>query len=206
MKVVSWILFVLSILVIPVFAIIGALGITEDSMTDLIIIGVVFFFILGFLSHIAIGFSHGEYDTAAKAVFYASFPAFIIPFIAVFLILMFIKFLDWVVYLFTDKHYVLSAVNFILEHALGIKMNKGGSSSSGKSNNEEVVIVQDSVREAKLKFVEKSQDYDPDSATYRQYFDRYRDELGYYWRTYDNGVNFVKEDDLDKLNRGDPLL
>ena len=53
MKVVSWILFVLSILAIPVFAIIGALGITEDSLTDLVIIGVVFFFILGFLSHIA---------------------------------------------------------------------------------------------------------------------------------------------------------
>ncbi len=207
MKVVSWILFVLSILAIPVFAIIGALGITEDSLTDLVIIGVVFFFILGFLSHIAIGFSCGEFDTAAKIVFYASYPAFIIPFIVVFLILMLIKLIDGLVYFFTDKHYVLSAVNYILEHALGIGKSRGRTSGSSKSNEKEkIVIVQDSVREAQLKFVEKSQDYDPDSATYRQYFDRYRDELGYYWRTYDNGVKFIKEDDLDKFNRGDPLL
>ena len=182
MKVVSWILFVLSILVIPVFTIIGALGITEDTLTDMVIIGVVLFFILGFLSHMAIGLSNGEFDTAKKIVFYASFPAFIIPFIVLFIILMLIKLIDAIIYFFTDKHYVLSGVNFILEHALGIGKSKGGSSGSRKSQKEEIIIVQDSAREAKLKFIEKNQDYDPDSVTYRQYYDRYRDDLGYYLR------------------------
>ena len=204
MKVVSWILFILSILAIPALVIIAATGITDDTITDMVVIGAIFFFILGFLSHVFISKSRGDFNVSAKIVYYASFPAFIIPFAVVFVVLMLLKAIDFLIYLLTDKHYILPAVNYVLKVTFGGGKNRASRNGyDGESSSGAIVTyaVIENGTERELTFLEQKQDIDADSPFYMNYYNRFIDDAGNYWRSYDDNENFVKET-VEQRERG----
>ena len=118
MKIASWILTALSyVLAIP-FIVVGVLS--KDIFYH--IFAAILFVALGFTAHVLINKAKSRGDDIGKdglAVYIISFPQFIIPFAAIFIILMIVKLADFFIYMLTDKHYVLNGVNFVLDVLLG---------------------------------------------------------------------------------------
>ena len=69
--------------------------------------------------------------------------------------------------------------------------------SKEKNNEEKIYVVMDGNNKRELKYVShigSTMDYNSKSPYQGKRYDTYVDDLGYYWRSYDNGKSFVKED------------
>ncbi|MDE5655060.1 MAG: hypothetical protein K2I46_05575 [Clostridia bacterium] len=200
MKVVAWILFVLSILVIPVFAIIGALGVFEDTMLELILIGVAGFFVFGFISHMLVTYSEGSRTKDGWALFILTYPAFIIPVGIIYLILLILSVIDGIIYIATGKRYISTALKWFRSTISNQRTEYDVEQEKKKEeekNKVKVYVVMDGYNKRKLKYVAHigpTMDYNDKSPYNGKYYGTYIDDLGYYWRSYDDGKTFVKED------------
>ncbi len=189
MRVLSWIFFIISILILPVFAVMGALKITDDTMTGMLIMGAIGFVFFGFISHVIIA---SRRDSGADAfVYYVTFPAFILPFIALCLILLALYILDQIIYACTDKHYVLSFIMQIYETCTG-KKNSVKNKNSDK-NTAQVYVVMKHGMERELRFFDLREDFDDNSPFYGKKYNYFRDDIGNFWRSYDHNESFIEE-------------
>lgn len=170
MKVVGWILFVVAVLAIPVFAIMHAVAGSDMTVgavwEDVLISGAIVFCILGSLSHLCV-INKSDEDKATKVLYFATFPSFIVLFVII-----------WVV-----------------KKIFKLITNSSGSSSSasGGGKNGTIYVVYDNGYDRQLTFVEFKEDHDHDSPLFGKYYNRFKDDIGNYWRSYDNNENFVKE-------------
>ena len=197
MKIASWIFTVLSFLGAGVLVLLGVLFATGDDRATAIVLAVVCFLVLGFIGHILINKYRCGSGQGGLAVYILSFPAYIIPFIALFLLLMLIKLIDAIIYAFTQRHYMYEFINYTMGLLLGKPRNKsasGGGTSAGAGKDAYVVI--DGGYERTLTFTESKQDHDSG-----QMYNRFRDDTGAYWRSYDNNNTFVKET-YEQTSRG----
>ena len=163
MKVMGWIFFVLAVLAIPVFTIVGATDVTEDSIEFMAIFGVILFFVLGSIGHLFI-MKKSEEDKATKVLYWLTFPSFIILFVLIWVGSKIFKFIT-----------------------------KGSSKSSSSSRGCSGYVVIEDGNKRLLRFVGQKQDISPDSPFYMNYYNSFVDDNGYYWRSYDGNESFVKE-------------
>lgn len=79
---------------------------------------------------------------------------------------------------------------------VGVVSKKIKNNSKKNGNNVEptkfYVIFEDGF-ERKLKFVERKTDYSSKEPYYGKYYNRFVDDLGRYWRSYDENKTFMKE-------------
>ena len=191
MKIASWIFTILSFLAAGVFVVMGVLHVTNDTLTDMIIIGAIAFVILGSIGHIIISKYRSGGGQGGLAVYIISFPAYLIPFIIIFVLIALLIVIDWIVYAFTQEHHVARFVGYLKATFIG---SPRSSRSSGGSSSAYVVI--DNGFERTLTFTENKLDHDSG-----RHYNRFRDETGKYWRSYDKNETFVKES-LEQSQRG----
>ena len=199
MIVASWILTVISYIAGAGLIVVGAI------FADIffIILGAIAFLLFGFIGHILVSkkkSNEGSIGKGGMAVYILSFPQFILPFVILFVLLMLLKFLDWVVYIFTDHHYVARFVDYMLSLLLG-KPRAFADSDDSDAGEEYLEVIDDWGNHLKLDFIEQKQDYDPDSPYYLKYYKRYRDNLSNYWRSYD-GEHVIEEKKIGRQNVG----
>ena len=207
MKVVAWILFVLSILVIPICAIVGSMGLVEsfmyEAMFDMIMAGVVGFIILGFISHAFISFSKGKGSKDGKVLFILTYPAFIIPVAFVFAVLYILSMIDLVIYIWTGKRYISGAIKWLKSIISPYKTDydiEQEKKREEEKNKVDVFIVEDEHHmERKLTYTswqgkQLKTDYNDKSPYYSQTYQIFVDDLGNIWRSYDGAKTFIKED------------
>ena len=199
MKVLSWILCILSFLAIPIFAIVGATGmIPEKNVVDTVIIGVIVFFILGFISHAFISFSKGKGSKDGRVLFILTYPAFIVPVGFILFVLYVISMIDWVIYIWTGKRYIAGVINWVKSIISPYKSTNKPEKKSNESQ-EVVFVVMDGSWERKLKYTswqgkQLKTDYNEKSPYYMQTYQIFVDDLGNIWRSYDGAKTFIKEE------------
>ena len=124
-----------------------------------------------------------------------TFPAYIVPFILIGAIWLLLSLINFMCYAFTDRYLLSEFLDWLIRECLGIG---GGRSNKNGGTNETVYVVYDGGFERRLKLYEAyKQDYDDPSLHY----DRFIDDLGNYWRSYDKGETFRKET-LKEKGRG----
>ncbi|MDE6356686.1 MAG: hypothetical protein K2L67_05525 [Clostridia bacterium] len=196
MKIASWIFTVLSFLAIPAVFLLCFILKTDDTVVEKLIIGGAAFIILGFIAHVLIN-KHRLNHGGGMFLYIVTFPAFAIPFIVLFIVWGILSLINWLCYVFTDKYLISDFLNWIKRDVLGI----GGGRGSSKQKSEEVYAVIENGFERLLSFYETKQDTYADSPFYMEYYNRFRDDTGNFWRSYDNNETFVKET-LEQTGRG----
>ncbi|MDE6001726.1 MAG: hypothetical protein K2G96_05365 [Clostridia bacterium] len=184
MKIASWIFTVLSFLAIPVvFLMCWALK-TEDTLTDKLIIGIALFLVLGSVAHILIN-KYRIKNGGGLFLYIVTFPAYAVPFVAILILWAILSFVNWLCYVFTDRYLVGDFLNWVKREVLGIGVGK--SRSVANKTSEKVYTVLDEMgfqRELTL-YEQYKEDIVPESPFYGKYYNRFRDDLGNFWRSYD---------------------
>lgn len=96
----------------------------QSVFLEVVIVGVIMFFVLGIISHVLITKYRNEYgkdDKKANYIYRMTMVAYIIPFVVVGIVFLLLCFIDWLTYVFFDKHYVAAAINSIKRDVFGIK-------------------------------------------------------------------------------------
>lgn len=193
MKVASWITGILAYLAIPVMLMFWKFsddGMGVTGLFEYLIVGAVFWLILGFISHILIAKYRNTYG--GQTFWYVStFVPYIIPFIIFYAIILILTFIDWFIYVIFDKHYVLNFIKSIKEMLFGTKRPTAKDISSG-----DACVIIDNGFERVLVFIETKQDHDNGKM-----YNRFRDDTDKYWRSYDGNQTFIKET-LEQTSRG----
>ena len=154
------------------------------------------FAFFGIISHIILKRSELE-GKADMASYILSFPPYIVIWLVLLALLAVVKFIDIMIYMFTGGEKGLgNVVSFFFGATFGNKKKQTVAAA-----NSEVYTVIDSGFERVLTMVESKQDADPDSPYYTKYYNRFRDDLGYYWRSYDQNEHFIKET-VEQRSRG----
>ena len=187
MKIASWIFTVLSFLTAGAFVLMGVLHVTDDPLSSMIIVAVIGFCVFGFIGHILINKYRCNGGQGGLAVYILSFPAYIIPFVVLFIIILLIKLIDAIIRAFTKKSY------------LGGFTDKSTNLLLGKSKNAGAYVVIDGGFERVLTLVGRYQSPLPEDNY--QWYNRFRDDTGVYWRSYDENETFVKET-VEQMGRG----
>ena len=196
MKVASWIFTVLSFLAIPlVFLLCWALK-TDDTVIEQLIIGIGFFVVLGFIAHVLIN-KYRIKNGGGLFLYIVTFPAFAVPFIALFVVWAILSLINKLCYIFTDRYLIGEFLDWMKREVLGI----GGGSRSSSTGTTLYTVLDKQGFERQLAFYESKQDTFGDSPFYGQYYNRFRDDLGNFWRSYDNNETFVKET-YEQTSRG----
>lgn len=201
MKVVNWILTVLSYLSIPAVFLIWLIEGKTDPWLNILIIGITLFLILGFIAHnLSSKYFFENHD--GKLLFIITFPPFIIPFIIfgiIYLILYIINKLCWY---FTDRYLISEFLYWFKKTCLGIRESNNIDTKNSVNETEKVIIVLYHGYERHLKLVES---YCTDHAIHGKIYknvigtdkyNKYVDEYNNYWRSYDKDKTFVMEADL----------
>jgi len=175
MKVLSWIFTILSFLAIPVLFLIWFLFKTDDAWWVVLIIGVALYAVSSFIAHLCIKNEYEVNKKGTKFLYYSSFPAYVLLYGIYFILYWVVKIIKVIFNAFT-----------------------GNTSEDSGSNKGKVYIVNDGGYERRLKLCEKyKQDYDNP----RLHYDRFKDDIGNYWRSYDDCETFIKET-VEEKGRG----
>jgi len=181
MKVAGWILNVISLIALLVgivFTVVWAcvtkevlckIGGVDFAYMDFAIVCYIAFVAFGFAAHMLAGKTMEHYDTGCKFVYYSSFPAYILPFAVIFIVKQIIKLVK------------------ILLNALS------GNSSSSQEVENVYIVTDEQGFDRKLRFYEYKEDTYSKSPFYTMHYNRFRDDLGNFWRSYDNEETFIKE-------------
>ena len=193
MKVASWVFTVLSYLAIPILFAFWAILQTDDAWWQILIIGGVLFCILGYIGHI-LALKYKMFHGGGCTVPYIlTFPAFLIPFVIIGVIWLVLSLVNFICYLITDRYLMSELLNWIKRDCLGI-----GGDSSSQGQEETIYVVYDGGFERKLKmWTHYKQDFYNPSL----YYDRLIDDIGNYWRSYDDCRTFRKET-IEEKERG----
>lgn len=90
---------------------------------------------------------------------------------------------------------IISAIGMLIGVITG-KYSGGGSSSSGSGSSSQYVVYSGGQKRILTLTETYKQDYDLNA-----HYNRFRDDIGYYWRSYDNNKTFVKES-VEQTSRG----
>ncbi len=190
MKVASWILNVISLIALivgVVFTVVWAcvtkavlckIGEVDFAYIDFAIVCYIAFVALGFAAHMLAGKAIKNYDTGCKFVYYSSFPAYVLPFAVIFIVKQIIK---------------------LVKKLLNV--SSGNSSSSQEVENVYIVFDEHGI-ERHLTLIEQyKKDYAIHGKVYHEIigkdtYNRFIDDIGNYWRSYDDNETFVSEHDL----------
>lgn len=195
MKVASWIFTVLSFLVLIVL-IVFAVTFDGDTLVEMILGESVLFCVFGYVGHILAVKYRRVNGGGCTVPYILTFPAYLIPFIVFGVVWLVLYLLNWVLYLVTGRYIIGEFLNWILRDCMGI----GGGRSYSQANNGgvEVYVVYDNGYERELTLRETyKQDYENPSLHY----DRFIDDVGHYWRSYDGRKTFRKET-IEETSRG----
>lgn len=196
MIVASWILTVISYITGVGLILVGTVF-TNDVF--FIILGAIAFLLFGFIGHILVSKkkSQESIGKGGMAVYILSFPQFILPFAIFFVLLLVLKLLDWVIFIFTDHHYVAQFVDYMMSILLGKPRASVSSATSDGDAEEYREVLDDYGNHLQLRFLGRSTDYDSYSPYAHQDYLRYRDNLGKYWRSYD-GKHVIEEKKVEQ--------
>ncbi len=184
MKIASWILTILSyvagvtLLLVQIFA----------HVADLFFNGLLPVLLVGFVGHILLCVMKRRGEKLGKdglAVYILSFPQFIVIAIILLIFLLLFKLADFICYMIEGKH----PFGTFCDNGFGLLLGKpraGTYSDDDDEGKEYLEVIDDYGNHLKLEFVEMTEDYDPDSPYAYQYYKRYRDNLGNYWRNYED--------------------
>lgn len=189
MKIASWILTVLSFLAIPLVFLLCFILKTDDTILEKLIIGGALFIALGFIAHVLIN-KYRMQNGGGTFLYVVTFPAYAVPFVVFFIVWGILSVINWLCYVFTDKYLISDFLNWMKRDVLGIGCGRG---SSSKQTAGEAYTVIENGFERTLAFCEVKQDAYPDSPFYTKYYNRFRDETGNFWRSYDDNETFIKE-------------
>ena len=199
MKIVGWILFVLSIVILPLLAITGVTGIFEDPLWLLITIGVIAFLVLGFISHIIIAKVGSREEKDSFALYILTAPAFYILYIILHIAFFWLAFIDWLFYIGCGKHYISDAIKWFKSIITPYKTDYDEEQERKREeekNKVEVFVVMDGNYKRELKYLPQrgsTMDYNSESPYNGMRYKMYIDDIGNYWRSYDDGKTFIKE-------------
>jgi len=201
MKIASWIFTALSFLAIPVMFAIWAILKTDDTWLDILIIGVVLFLVLGYIGHIIAAKYRRVNGGGCTVPYIATFPAFAVPFVIFGAIFLILSFINWICYVFTDRYLISEFLVWLRKTLLGIDDRKA--SKNGGVKNENVFMVIDGGTERYLTMIEEyAEDHAVHGKVYHEIvgsarYNRFVDDIGNYWRSYDNNKTFVSEHELE---------
>ncbi len=175
----------------------GILGQTI-TLLDCIILAAVGFVGLGFLAHwFATKAVYGNRNAGSLAVWIISFLPYILPSVALFLLVQILRIIDYIVYLITDKHTVAQFVNTVTDaffsKQFAVFAGAGTLNDSEPVVTEEYYEVNTTFGKRKLKYFDNREDNDTDSPYYMKRYNLFRDEIGNFWRSYDGNVTFIEE-------------
>lgn len=154
------------------------------------------FVLFGLIAHVIL--KTRDRVTKADKFFYGySYVAFVPVVLVILALFVIVKFIDIMIGLFTGGEKNLKSVTDFLLQSAGFK--KKAKSLPAKSGAEYQVYADS--RWYDLTFVGSKEDVDSDSPYFTKNYNRFRDELGGYWRSYDNNVNFIKETP-EQISRG----
>lgn len=196
MKVASWIFTVLSFLAIPIMFAVWAIFQTDDTWLEILILGGVGFCLLGYIGHVLANKYRASNGGGCLVPYILTFPAFLIPFVIIGVIWLILSLINFICYLITDRYLIGEFLNWIRTECLGF----GGSKSSMQKRKQEeaVYVVYDRGYDRNLKMCDH---YKQDVNNPGLYYDRFVDDTGSYWRSYDNGQTFRKET-IEETSRG----
>ena len=149
--------------------------------------GGLWYVLLGLIAHILVNKYRAKNGGGLLAVYILTFPAYLVPFILLFALFLILKFIDIMIGLFTGgEHSLASITSFVYDAAFG-------SYKKTKPSSGDTYVVIENGYERHLQCLEQKSDSDPNSPFYTKNYNRFRDDTGCYWRSYDNNVNFIKE-------------
>lgn len=195
MKVASWIFTVLSFLAVPLVFLLCWILKTDDTLVEQAIIGVALFIVLGFIAHVLIN-KYRVQNGGGTFLFIVTFPAFAIPFVVFFIIWAILALINQLCYIFTDRYLIGEFLDWMKHSVLGI-----GGGHRSVSEEKVYIVIDEQGFERQLSFYECREDTYSDSPFYCQHYNRFRDDLGNFWRSYDNNETFVKET-YEQTSRG----
>ncbi len=219
MKILSWILTVLSYVLGILFVLLGVFNVDDDK-TFYIAFGIIVFFVVGFAAHTVLKkyyFPKAEViKKDAIAAYFLSMPQYLIPIIAIGVILIIAYIVDYFVWCFTRRHYILEflakAYRFFfvpIWKEPWFSSIHGGAAASSDPNDSPLSSLKYA---QKYKVVDKFGNERTLTETGRYLFDRdinspfhdqkyisYVDNKGEIWRSYDEGETFIPEFDIKVL-------
>lgn len=88
---------------------------------------------------------------------------------------------------------IIGAIVSGIYKVLGGQKNESRSNSENEKTSENVpeYYVFDEGSRRELTFIERKTDYDSDPPYYGEYYNRFKDELGRIWRSYDGNKTFL---------------
>lgn len=163
-----------------------------------IVICLVWFCVFGIISHVLMKKDLNKNDIkptkGEKFLYIISFLPYAVPFILLFILWAILKFVDIMLQLFTGKDHPLArAIDFLAVSAGFKKKSSFADASDGGAGG---ITVMANGFDRKLTFAESSQDHCSDSPYFLKYYNRFRDDLGNYWRSYDNNDTFIPEKNI----------
>ena len=160
------------------------------------LVGAGFYTVFGLIAHILAMKYRANNGGGLLGVYIVTFPAYLVPFVILLALWAILKFIDIMLGLFTnDQCSIAIIVKYLYDAVFGTTKTKNTSST------DIYVVLDEHSNERKLQFTEQKQDHDPDSPLYTMYYNRFRDDIGNYWRSYDNNRTFVKET-YEQTSRG----
>lgn len=161
-----------------------------------LVICLVWFVVFGIISHVLMKKDLNKNDIkptkGEKFLYIISFLPYAVPFILLFILWLLLKFIDTMIFLFTGGDHKLSDILNFMAEAAGFKKKTPKTAEGGA----EVISVMADGWERKLTFAESSQDHCSDSPYFLKYYNRFRDDLGNYWRSYDDNDTFIPEKNI----------
>ncbi len=200
----AWILTVLSYL--GGGAII-AVGITNPyilyssgSVAEGVITGVIVFLVFGFIGHIlSTQAVNCKKKGGAFAAFVISFLPYVLPTVAIMLLTLILRIIDWIVFTITDNHIVAEFVNKVTDSLIGNQFRAFKDAGTVSTVTTVYTVFQDGF-ERVLTPISTLQDSDPDSVYYLKYYTYLKDDIGNYWRSYDYNETFIADADIVNKN------
>ncbi len=191
----SWVLTILAYIGIAlgvIFLLVGENipGVGADKIEAGSICGVAGF-IAGFFGH-TLASNYRAENGGALGIYLISFLPFIIPLIALFIIWLILKFIDLMLWIATGKHYLDSIIAWLYQEITGKKIINNTDACEGK--NIQTYTVYDHGLERTLYMYDEYK-YDPNLNVH---FNRFRDDCGDFWRSYDNNETFRRETQAEK--------
>lgn len=171
-----------------------ATGVENDVWVAYVFTAVAFC-LTGFIGHILIDKykrDNGYLGKDGLAVYILSFVPFIIPYIVLFVLSLIVWLADQIVYLFTNRHYVLQFVVWVWSLTFGT----GSSSSKPKKEEQAVFSVIENGLTRTLTFWGYASTTKYQNLQFTGHVPAYRDDIGNFWITTDGGQNFIA------VNRG----
>lgn len=181
MKVISWLLAILSFLALPALFAVWGIAKLDDAWWEILIIGVALYALLGMGAHMCITEDYKYGESGTKFLYFVTFPAFILAFGVYLILKLLIKVLKTVF------------------NAMG--GNSGSSSSSKRSEKVYVIYDNSTYSERRLKMTEYlKRDYSSFGEVMgSDYYNRFIDDLGNYWRSYDGNKTYISEREIKAM-------